>query len=119
VTAVRAYAHQLAQQETIPGWKLVQKKSRRKWIDEGAAAKELLFSFGLNEEDIYETKLKSPAQAEKLLAKKDRALTEFTSLCPPVSTGLTLVHDSNPRDAVVPIKIAYDDGTSTPEDAEW
>jgi hypothetical protein len=120
ITAVRAHAHRIIENgTTIPGWKLVAKQGRRKWADEEAAAFDLMYGFGLGETDIYERKLKSPAQAEKLLSKADRASKEFIDLCPSVSTGLTLVQSTNPRPEIVPSQVAYNDGTATEEGTEW
>lgn len=119
LNAVRARAHVMAESQGVPGWKLVQKQGRRKWIDEEAAANTLIYDFGVDEELIYDTKMKSPAQVEKLLKPKERTMPEFASLCPTVSSGLTLVRDTNPRLEVVPLKLAYDDGTSTAEGTEW
>ena len=68
---------------------------------------------------MYDAKLKSPAQMEKLLSPADRKSDAFKALCPPVSSGLTLVRDTNPRPEVVPATLAFDDGLSTGEDAEW
>ena len=56
---------------------------------------------------------------EKLLTPQERKSAEFKALCPSVSSGFTLVHDSNPRQGVVPVQLDFDDGTSTPEDTEW
>lgn len=117
--AVRSYAHAVAEKEKIPGWKLVQKQARRKWADETQAAFDLMYSFDLDEDEIYETKMKSPAQVEKLLKPADRASSGFKNMCPAVSSGLTLVKDSNPRLEVVPLQVTYGDGTSTSEDEEW
>lgn len=119
LTAVRARAHVMAEHQGIPGWKLVNKQGRRKWIDEDAAANKLIYDYGIDEDQVYVTKIKSPAQAEKLLTKKDRESEAFKVLCPTVSSGLTLVRDSNPRLEVVPAQVAYDDGTSTVEGTEW
>ena len=117
---VRAYAHAVAEKEKIPGWKLVQKQARRKWIlDDDKTGNELVYCFDLDEDQIYETKLKSPAQIEKLMRPADRASVAFKNMCPAVSSGLTPVKDSNPRLEVVPIQVTYGDGTSTSEDEEW
>ena len=92
----------MAEHQGIPGWKLVQKQGRRKWTDEEAAANKLIYDFGIDEDQVFVTKFKSPAQAEKLLTKKDRESETFKALCPTVSSGLTLVRDTNPRLEVVP-----------------
>jgi hypothetical protein len=119
LTAVRNRAHIVAESQGIPGWKLVQKQARRKWADEAKAAEELCLGFDIEMGSMYEKKFKSPAQMEKLLTPADRKSDAFKALCPPVSSGLTLVRDSNPRLEVVPATLAFDDGLSTGEDAEW
>jgi hypothetical protein len=119
LTAVRNRAHVLAESQGIPGWKLVAKQARRKWADEAKALEELSFGFGVEYSSMIETKLKSPAQMEKLLSATDRKSAAFKALCPPVSSGLTLVRDTNPRPEVVPATLAFDDSLSTGEDAEW
>jgi Protein of unknown function (DUF2800) len=119
LNAVRARAHVMAEHQGVPGWKLVQKQARRKWTDEEKASNALVYDFGLDEDLIFETKMKSPAQVEKLLSPKDRKTEEFAGLCPAVSSGLTLVRDTNPRLEIVPLKVTYDDGTSTAEGTEW
>ena len=117
--AVRAYAHASAEKGKIPGWKLVAKQARRKWVDEDAAATDLMYRFELDEDQVYDTRMKSPAQIEKLLKPSERASAAFKNLCPAVSSGLVLVQDTSPRLEVVPSQVAYDDGTSTGEDEPW
>jgi hypothetical protein len=117
LVAVRARAHIVAETTGLPGWKLVQKQARRKWVDEVKAAEELCHGFGVEHSSIYETKLKSPAQVEKFLPPPDRKSAEFKALCPAISSGLTLVREDNPRIAVVPSQVDFDDGTA--EKGEW
>jgi hypothetical protein len=117
LTAVRARAHLVAETTGLPGWKLVAKQARRKWADETKAAEELLHGFGVERSSIYETKLKSPAQVEKFLTPADRKTDTFKALCPAISSGLTLVRADNPRIAVVPSQVDFDDGTA--EEGEW
>jgi hypothetical protein len=120
LTAVRAYAHAVAEKGKIPGWKLVPKQARRKWaMEEDRVAADLMYYFDLDEDLLYETKLKSPAQVEKLLKPADRQFGGFKLMCPAVSSGLTLVRDTNPRLEVVPSQVTYGDGTSTAEGEEW
>jgi hypothetical protein len=78
----------------IPGWKLVAKQSRRKWVDEVVAAKTLL-GLGINPQKPLE--IISPAQAEKKLKNLPEGLTVS------VSSGDTLAPESDPRPAVLQI----------------
>ena len=82
-----------------PGYKLVEKRANRKWIDEHSA--ELgLQAAGLAESEMFkERELRSPAQIEKTLGKKN-AEAVLAPLTKKESSGTTLVHDSDKREAV-------------------
>lgn len=66
--AVRAHAEKDAidMGTTYPGFKLIQKKGRRAWVDEVAVENEFEHEYG---EVIYDKKVKSPAQLEKIVGK--------------------------------------------------
>lgn len=105
LNSVRRYAHQQAERGTPPkGWKLVERRAIRKWRDEDEAIKTLLDkSTGLDKEDIFVKKLKSPAQIEKLLKDefdlvKDQVVKE--------SSGTVLAPESDQRPAITPSAIA-------------
>ena len=69
IGAIRAYAHSLAEGGTeIPNYQLVEKIGRRAWAtdDEAKIAADLHKVAGLDDDRIYNRKLKSPAQIEKL-----------------------------------------------------
>jgi hypothetical protein len=97
VNAVYNHAEALANEgKKIPGWKLADKRATRKWREEDTkTATELCFNFGLDESSIFSQKLKSPAQIEKLLPKKDREA--LGSLVSKVSSGTKLVRDDDVR----------------------
>ena len=59
---IKAKAFELASQGNLPGYKLVEGRGRREWDDESAVIR-LITGMGA---DPYETKLLSPAKAEKL-----------------------------------------------------
>ena len=92
----------------VPGWKLVQKRATRQWIDEKQTVANLLEQ--LSEDDLYETKLKSPAQMEKLLKKNKMELPE--ELVQKVSSGTTIAPESDPRPAVLRIGKVLSDAVS-------
>jgi hypothetical protein len=95
---LRALAFQMADAgQTVPGYKLVAKRSTRQWVNEGDARAALLQS--LPESEVMETSLISPAQAEKKLKKLKLALPEGSVVS--LSSGNTLVQDSDPRPAVL------------------
>jgi len=86
--AVHSYAEKTAKDTGVvyPGYKLIQKKGRRAWVDEIAVENEFEHEFG---EVIYDKKVKSPAQLEKIVGK-DRVekLTEVPD------RGIALVSES-------------------------
>ena len=93
---VNEYAHHRAEQGHCPtGWKLKDKAARRKWTDEGAAAKAFIKKYTRTKlADIYVTKLKSPTQFEKTVGTTQyEAVEEFVSC---ESSGTNLVHDGDP-----------------------
>lgn len=94
-----AYAEAVAGRD-IPGWKLVDKRPNRSWIDEDAA----MTWCAENIKDNYvERKLKSPAQIEKLLAerapkgKKKEAGKMLDPFVQKISSGTVLVPVSDER----------------------
>ena len=70
VRAVRGRVFaELSQGNDVPGFKLVEgRRGARKWLDENAA-ETVLKSMRLKTEDMYNFKVISPTDAEKLLAK--------------------------------------------------
>lgn len=81
----------------ISGWKVVNKKAHRKWVD--AAATDRALS-KLAKKDKYKTELLSPAQMEKVLKKKkiNFDVSKYTTT---KSSGTTLAIETDPRDAVI------------------
>ena len=96
-------ARKLAQERlekgmAVPGYKLVPKRAVRQWANEKEAVCWLNTS-GLEPTQIFEQKIISPAQAEKVLKKSKLALPD--DLVVAVSSGNTLAPESDPRPAVV------------------
>ena len=81
----------------VPGYKLVAKRSVRKWLDEGKAT-QALTAMGI---DPVKLELVSPAQAEKLLKPSKQALPD--DLVASVSSGTTFAPESDPRPEVLQI----------------
>ena len=97
ISAASTYAFSLAEKgEKIPGCKLVEKQSNRKWGDKEKAEKYLI---GELKEEAFEKKILSPAKAEKAL-KIIHKLLDNTLVVKP-STGLTLVPQDNKRKEVL------------------
>lgn len=92
-------AHWLIEEgKTIPGWKLVNKRATRQWVDEDKAVA-FLSSAGV--EAWADPKPISPAVAEKALKKAKIELPD--DLVVAVSSGSTLAPESDPRPAVLQI----------------
>lgn len=99
VSRVRDYAFALAESgKTIPGYKLVPKRSIRKWDDEDATVSHLLGTMKLPREEVYEEKLKSPTKIEAVIGKKRK--NEIAHLVVAVSSGSTLAPEADRRQAV-------------------
>lgn len=106
---VKEYAQSLMEQGTpIPGYKLVQKKANRVWIDEVQAEQRLKQLIG---EAAYAKKLLSIAQAEKVL--KDTGLdpkANLDGLWEKPDKGVVMAPDSDKRQAVQsPALLAFSD----------
>ena len=97
--SVKTYVHNCMENgETFPGFKLVKRKSNRKWINEEAALTALLGPLG---SESYTQKVLSVAQAEKAL-KSRRISVEATMdhLWTKPDTGTTMAKDSDKRRAI-------------------
>lgn len=92
---VREYAfHLLERGGEVKGYKLVKGgKAHRQWSDENLAASMLELEFG--EDEIYTTKLKSPAQIEKL-SKSAKEIVSLYSIRP--DSKLTLAREDDVRE---------------------
>ena len=96
---LRGLALQLLEKNMpVPGYKLVQKRGQRQWVDEAKAAA-ALHDMGVPRSEIYKEELLSPAQAEKVLKKSKTALPD--DLVKSVSSGTTMAPESDPRPAIL------------------
>jgi hypothetical protein len=84
----------------VPGYKLVPKRGRRQWVDE-AKAFAAMCGMGLEDKELTETTILSPAAAEKVLKKYKLALPEGHVVS--VSSGNTLATEEDPRPAALQI----------------
>lgn len=101
IADVRGLAHQVLEAgKPVPGFKLVAKRAIRQWADEDQALVAML-NEGLSEHELLVSKVISPAQAEKVLKKHGKQLPADQVVA--VSSGSTLVEDSDPRPAVLQI----------------
>lgn len=96
IKSLRRHAHTMLEAGTsVPGFKLVEKRPTRRWKSQ----EELLdwaASQNLEDEEIFEKKIKSPAQIEKVVGKKNVP----SDLIMSVSTGLSMVSDTDRRPPV-------------------
>lgn len=101
----RQFAYEEAERgETVPGWKLVEKRATRKWKDEEAAGA-ALEAIGC---EPWERKLITPSVAEKQIGKANRSILDELTI--KESSGHTLVPDSDKREAVrLDAKSAFQD----------
>ena len=98
---LRALATQMLENgQTVPGFKLVPKRGTRQWVDEQKVVK-WADENKLAIADVWESKLKSPAQLEKVLKKNKIELP--AELVVSVSSGSTLAPESDSRPAVLQI----------------
>lgn len=81
--------------DPFPGYKLVEGRANRAWIDENEAAGRLEFLLGDN---AFVRKLISPSQAEKVLGKKNK--TELDGLVFKPRGKAALAPDSDPRPSI-------------------
>lgn len=107
---VREFAYNcLVQGVAIPGFKLVDKQGRRKWIDaEGDIAAYLEMVYGVEGDDVFPRKLVTITEAERLVKAKITDKAERKAALGDISlrftlkdsSGLTIVADTDKRDAV-------------------
>ncbi len=97
-----AYSRAIAGDPPV-GWKIVEKRATRRWIDEDAVVSRL-HDHGLEDAEIYERKLLSPARVDKLLGREKKVMSD---LFVKESTGTTLAHESDRRAAVVPALLDF------------
>lgn len=122
ISILNAYANQcqeylealLMQGIEVPGWKVVEKIGRAKWItDEQAIAGNLEILFGLDEDLIRPRKLTTIGEVEKLLkgAGASKAEIDDFKLANTLkeSSGLTIAQESDHRPAVNAAERAFGD----------
>jgi hypothetical protein len=91
--------------EVIEGFKLVQKRPMRKWAADDDTVRMVAFDSMID--PMTQPTLRSPADLEKLIGAQQFKLL-FARLVEYVSSGLTLVAESDRRPAVDPATAATD-----------
>jgi len=99
ISAVRAQAQKVSATTKVPGFKLVQRLSNRRWIDE-VKAQSALEAAGID--PFAPREIISPAAAEKLLGKRKKIVETLAGRLP---TGVALVRDSDKRPALNPAAV--------------
>lgn len=102
IIAVRNHAREaLNRGETVPGYKLVPTRPRRKWTDPAGAALFLEKESELPESQIYQPRLlRSPAQIEKAMGKAKFRKSPLAEVVTKESSGIKMVPDSDPTPAL-------------------
>lgn len=107
IKAMREFAYnEVERGRPIPGWKLVDKRATRKWIDEEDAKVKLFHAAKLSSDELHEHKFKSPAQIEKVLPKNLKKILE--DLTVKESSGKTLVPEDDNRKLTNTAKIDFE-----------
>lgn len=97
VSAVETAAlERLKEGEPVPGWKLVEGRSNRRWASTDLAEARLLGA-GLGMDDVWERELISPAKAEKALGKKVFKAADLGELIDKPRGSATLAPEDDPR----------------------
>lgn len=115
VSALTAWATQQADMwgRETPGYKLIQRRSTRRWRDPDELVAVLMYGYGLTEEQIYTRSLLSPAKLEDLRdaeGNKIVARDVVFSYTEKDDNGVELVPVSDKRTAIAPRSIAIPDG---------
>jgi hypothetical protein len=101
----RAMAHQLLEEgQPVAGWKLVDKRPRRVYTDPDAVMDYCKKSRKLKAEAYLDSKLKSPAQLEKLFKREGVDFNAVSDNIASVSSGTTLAPEDDKRQGVVKTK---------------
>lgn len=105
--AVYGRAKEMLEQDpdAIPGFKLVEGRGKRQWVDEAEVKSGALFT--VLKQDIYEVKLKSVAQMEKALKAAGQKPAHYLEDLVTVSRGLQVVPEYDRREAYIPAEQAF------------
>lgn len=86
--------------ETVAGFKLVQKRNLKRWVDFEASAGELMGA-GFARSDLYRETPASPAAVLKAWKREGLDPAEFAAHYKTVPSGVTVVPEDDPRPALV------------------
>lgn len=121
VSKVRAEAMaRIEAGETVPGFKLVQKRGVRKWIDETEVEKLIVEHMGVSEIDaLHAPELKSPAQIEKLFKRIGMDFAQLEQFISKESSGVSLVPDTDEREEKQVLRISASSVFEAVEDGDY
>ena len=98
---IRKTAHDLLEKgAVVDGWKLVQKRASRVWVNKEEVEDQIRKAKTIKLEDGFEMKLKSPAQMEKVCKTIGYSFKKFEGNIASISSGTTLAIESDKRPAV-------------------
>jgi hypothetical protein len=80
----------------VMGWKIVEKRHTRKWVNEDEAAK----GIKLPKKDMFKTTMLTPAAMEKVIKRK-KVNVDLDEFIISVSPGMTIATDDDSREAVI------------------
>jgi hypothetical protein len=93
--SVKDLAQQRAEEgNALPGTKLVKTREVRMWVDKASAEKELEKRYGSK---VFEQKFMTAPKVEKAIGKEEFGKLVEDGLVDKISTGVTLVPESDPR----------------------
>ena len=90
---------QMSRGVPIKGWKIVEKRATRKWIDPGHVESDLHFA-GLTLKDTHNHVILTPPQMEKML-KKNKVEIDLDEFIVSKSSGNTIATEDDSREAVI------------------
>ena len=101
IKSAKSLAHDLLEKgANIPNYKLVQKRASRVWAEPEVVETIIRNAKKMKIADAYTMKLKSPAQIEKLCKTLELPYTKFEEQQVKISSGTTMVHESDKRPPV-------------------
>jgi hypothetical protein len=101
IKSVKELAHQqLERGDKVEGYKLVNKRSSRRWTDEAEVRKKLSNARGIHKEEYIIETMRSAPQIEKLCKQKDVDFKKFAEYIISSSSGTTMAPESDRREAV-------------------
>lgn len=96
--SVKKFAHEQAELGlAIEGYKLVDKRATRKWVNEVDIIDTFKRARSIKLDEVITTKVMSPAQFEKFCKKKGVDYDKYSTYIEKVSSGTTLTTSDDPR----------------------